>query len=126
MSQSTPQSAEEQDESGGTAPPGESSQSSNGGQGSKTAAKPDGHDGAGHDEAGHDGPEHDPIHDHYPFLAHHFDSPQAQFDAGKLGIWLFLVTEVLFFAGLFCAYTVYRAQHPQVFVYAHYHLDTTW
>jgi len=64
-------------------------------------------------------------HSQYPHLAHHFDSPQQQFDAGKLGIWLFLVQEVLFFAGLFCAYTVYRAQHPEIFVYAHYHLDTT-
>jgi len=31
---------------------------------------------------------------------------------------------VLFFAGLFCAYTVYRSMHPEVFVYAHYFLDT--
>jgi cytochrome c oxidase subunit 3 len=61
---------------------------------------------------------------HYPYLAHHFDTPQQQFDAGKLGIWLFLLTEVLFFAGLFCAYTIYRAMHPEVFVYAHYFLDT--
>jgi cytochrome c oxidase subunit 3 len=60
----------------------------------------------------------------YPYLAHHFDSPQQQFEAGKLGIWLFLLTEVLFFAGLFCAYTVYRAIRPEVFVYAHYFLDT--
>ena len=29
-------------------------------------------------------------HGHYPFLAHHFDTPGQQFDAGKLGIWLFL------------------------------------
>ncbi len=59
-----------------------------------------------------------------PHLAHHFDSYQQQFDAGKLGIWLFLLTEVLFFAGLFCAYTIYRAMRPEVFVYAHYFLDT--
>src|SRR6185369_12286735 len=39
-------------------------------------------------------------------------------------IWLFLLTEVLFFAGLFCAYTVFRSMHPEVFVYAHYFLDT--
>jgi cytochrome c oxidase subunit 3 len=64
-------------------------------------------------------------HSQYPHLAHHFDTPQQQFDAGKLGIWLFLLTEVLFFAGLFCAYTVYRAIRPEVFVYAHYYLDTT-
>ncbi|HET7538338.1 MAG TPA: cytochrome c oxidase subunit 3 family protein [Polyangiaceae bacterium] len=58
-------------------------------------------------------------------LAHHFDTYQQQFDAGKLGIWLFLLTEVLFFSGLFCAYTVYRGMHPEVFVYAHYFLNTT-
>ena len=60
-----------------------------------------------------------------PQLAHHFDTYQQQFDAGKLGIWLFLLTEVLFFSGLFCAYTVYRGMHPEVFVYAHYFLNTT-
>jgi cytochrome c oxidase subunit III len=76
----------------------------------------------GHDDHGHG--HHDPIHAANPHLAHHFDTPQQQFDAGKLGIWLFLLTEVLFFAGLFCAYTVYRAMHPEVFVYAHYFLDT--
>jgi cytochrome c oxidase subunit 3 len=58
-----------------------------------------------------------------PHLAHHFHSPQQQFDAGKLGIWLFLLTEVLFFSGLFCAYAVYRAAHPEIFSYAHYFLD---
>jgi cytochrome c oxidase subunit III len=66
----------------------------------------------------------DHAHGEHPFLAHHFDTPQQQFDAGKLGIWLFLVTEVLFFAGLFCAYTIYRSQNPEVFSYAHYYLDT--
>jgi cytochrome c oxidase subunit 3 len=78
------------------------------------AAHVDGHAA----DAGHHG------HGEYPFLAHHFDTPQQQFDAGKLGIWLFLLTEVLFFAGLFCAYTVYRAMRPEVFVYSHYFLDT--
>ncbi len=58
-----------------------------------------------------------------PHLAHHFHSSQQQFDAGKLGIWLFLLTEVLFFSGLFCAYAVYRAAHPEIFSYAHYFLD---
>jgi len=80
------------------------------------------HDAHAHDGHGHG--DHDPIHAANPHLAHHFDTPQQQFDAGKLGIWLFLLTEVLFFAGLFCAYTVYRAMHPEVFVYAHYFLDT--
>jgi cytochrome c oxidase subunit 3 len=88
-----------------------------------SAPPPAVHDvGHGHDDHGHEA--HDPIHAANPHLAHHFDTPQQQFDAGKLGIWLFLLTEVLFFAGLFCAYTVYRAMHPEVFVYAHYFLDT--
>jgi len=58
-----------------------------------------------------------------PHLAHHFDTSRQQFEAGKLGIWLFLVTELLFFSGLFCAYSVYRAAHPEIFSYAHYFLD---
>lgn len=63
-------------------------------------------------------------HAHSPFLAHHFESSEQQFDSCKLGMWLFLVTEVMFFSGLFCAYAVYRANHPEIFVYAHKFLDT--
>ncbi len=61
-----------------------------------------------------------------PFLAHHFEDEDHQFDAGKLGIWAFLVTEVLFFSGLFCAYAIYRSTHPEVFTYAAQALDTKW
>lgn len=68
------------------------------------------------DGHGHDG------HDH-KFLAHHFDSYQHQFDAAKLGIWLFLITEVLFFSGLFCLYTIYRVNHPEIFKVGHLFLD---
>ncbi|MGL4513794.1 MAG: cytochrome c oxidase subunit 3 [Lacipirellulaceae bacterium] len=64
-------------------------------------------------------------HGHHPFLAHHFEDMEQQFQAGKLGIWLFLAQEVLFFSGLFAAYTVYRYNHPEVFVNAHKHLNTT-
>ena len=53
-------------------------------------------------------------HAHMPFQAHHFDDPEQQFDAGKLGMWIFLVTEVLFFSGMFCAYSVYRSLPPEV------------
>jgi len=62
-------------------------------------------------------------HEHQPHLQHHFETPEQQFDAGKLGIWLFLATEILLFGGLFCAYAIYRASHPEVFVYAHQFLD---
>jgi cytochrome c oxidase subunit 3 len=58
-----------------------------------------------------------------PYQQHHFDTPEQQFDAGKLGIWLFLATEILLFGGLFCAYAIYRATHHEVFVYAHQFLD---
>jgi cytochrome c oxidase subunit III len=62
-------------------------------------------------------------HEHDGNLAHHFDTPKQQFDAGKLGIWLFLTTEILLFSGLFCAYSVYRANHPEVFEFSHRWLD---
>ena len=54
-------------------------------------------------------------HEHPAWLAHHFDDAEQQFDAGKLGMWLFLVTEVLFFSGMFCAYALYRNRNPEVF-----------
>jgi cytochrome c oxidase subunit III len=49
-------------------------------------------------------------------VAHHFDSAAQQYDAAKLGMWIFLMTEILFFGGLFCAYAVFRANHPEIFV----------
>ncbi|MEI7457940.1 MAG: cytochrome c oxidase subunit 3 [Pirellula sp.] len=55
------------------------------------------------------------IHEHPSWLAHHFDDAQQQFDAGKMGMWLFLVTEVLFFSGMFCAYALFRNRDPEVF-----------
>lgn len=60
-----------------------------------------------------------------PHLAHHYDTYQQQFDSGKLGIWLFLAQEILFFSALFVAYSVYRGMHPEMFIWAHYYLDTT-
>ena len=54
-------------------------------------------------------------HSHHRFQAHHFDTAEQQFQAGKLAMWLFLATEVLFFSAMFCAYAVYRSGHPEVF-----------
>ena len=62
-------------------------------------------------------------HEHPPDLAHHFETSEQQFDTGKMGIWVFLVTEVMFFSGLFCIYSVYRSNHPEVFQYANQYLD---
>ena len=58
-------------------------------------------------------------------LQHHFDSMEQQRDAAALGMWVFLVTEILFFGGLFLAYTVYRAQYSRAFAEASRHLDVT-
>ena len=59
-----------------------------------------------------------------PFeVAHHFDSADQQFDAGRMGIWLFLVTEILLFGGMFCAFAVFRSWYFESFVEAHHHLD---
>ncbi|MFT3769858.1 MAG: cytochrome c oxidase subunit 3 family protein [Minicystis sp.] len=56
-------------------------------------------------------------------VAHHFDKADTQFDAGRMGVWLFLVTEILFFGGLFCAFAVFRSWYYDSFVEAHHHLD---
>lgn len=63
---------------------------------------------------------------HSPFQAHHFDTPQQQYDASKLGMWLFLVQEVLFFSGMFVAYAIFRANYPEIFKWGHQFLDTTY
>jgi len=49
-------------------------------------------------------------------LAHQFDDVEQQRDAGTLGMWLFLSTEILFFGGMFAGYTVYRNIHLAGFV----------
>lgn len=55
--------------------------------------------------------------------AHHFESAEAEFEASKQGMWIFLVTEVLMFGGLFVAYGIFRGLYPQVFFEAHKLLD---
>jgi cytochrome c oxidase subunit 3 len=61
-----------------------------------------------------------------PFIQHHYDDAQHQFDSGKLGIWLFLAQEVLFFSALFVAYVLYRVHHPEIYSYAHKYLDVKY
>ncbi len=63
---------------------------------------------------------------HPAHLAHHFDDAEQQYTAGKLGMWVFLGTELLMFGGLFCAYSIYRSNFPEVFAYAHQFLDRKW
>ncbi len=59
----------------------------------------------------------------HPALAHHFHDMEQQHESIKLGVWLFLVTEVLLFGGLFCFYAIYRAWNPEMFTQAHQLLD---
>ncbi|MEX2141496.1 MAG: cytochrome c oxidase subunit 3 family protein [Pirellulales bacterium] len=61
--------------------------------------------------------------DDHPPVAHHFDDWQQQSDACLLGMWVFLVTEVMFFGGLFTAYMIYRASAPETFAVASRHLN---
>jgi cytochrome c oxidase subunit 3 len=62
---------------------------------------------------------------HHPALAHHFDSLAQQTEATTLGMWVFLVTEVLFFGGLFVTYMVYRHSYLEAFAAASRELDVT-
>ncbi len=55
---------------------------------------------------------------HHPALAHHFDSLEQQAEAASLGMWVFLITEILFFGGLFMAYLLYRSWYPDAFAAA--------
>ena len=41
-------------------------------------------------------------------LAEQFDDLEQQHEASSFGMWVFLATEVMFFGGLFTAYTIYR------------------
>jgi cytochrome c oxidase subunit III len=68
----------------------------------------------------------DTAHGEHPwYLAHHFDNIQVQNHAARLGMWLFLGTEVLLFAGLFLGYTVYRWLYHDAFKMGSAHLNLT-
>ena len=56
-------------------------------------------------------------------LQHHFEDLEQQFEASSLGMWAFLVQEILFFGGLFAGYLVYRNLYPEAFVLGSAHLD---
>ena len=56
-------------------------------------------------------------------LAHHFADLHQQKEAASLGMWVFIVQEVLFFGGLFGAYAVYRSQYPDAFAAGSHHLS---
>src|SRR5437868_3280877 len=60
---------------------------------------------------------------HNPELRHHFSDMAQQRSAASLGMWLFLVTEIMFFGGMFCAYLIYRLKYFNDFALASRNLD---
>jgi cytochrome c oxidase subunit III len=62
------------------------------------------------------------VHGH-PALQHHFENMEQQREAGTLGMWIFLVTEIMFFGGMFLAYALYRTFYPAAFASGSNHLD---
>jgi cytochrome c oxidase subunit III len=62
-------------------------------------------------------------HAHHPNLQHHFQTMQQQQEAATLGMWIFLVTEVMFFGGLLMAYLLYRVWYPEAWSEGSLELD---
>ena len=55
-------------------------------------------------------------HEEHPYYhAHHFHSMEQQNASAKLGMWGFLVQELIFFSGLFMAYIAIRFFYPETF-----------
>ncbi|MCA9272960.1 MAG: cytochrome c oxidase subunit 3 family protein [Phycisphaerales bacterium] len=57
---------------------------------------------------------------------HHWRTADDEFDAAKIGIWLFLSTEILLFSGMFCAYTLFRLMYPEAIAAGSSYLDWRW
>ncbi len=72
------------------------------------------------DPHGHGG-DHD--HPSDPHFQHHFTTMEQQSDTTKIGMWLFLATEVLLFGGLFVGFGLMQARFPEQFKEAHEHLQ---
>src|ERR1700678_1083419 len=63
---------------------------------------------------------------HPPYLRHHFESMEQQNETTSFGMWLFLLTEIMFFGGLFTAYLIYRNWYFPAFVAASHTPDIFW
>ena len=70
--------------------------------------------------------EHAAAHQHPPYQRHHFESMGQQVDATSFAMWLFLLTEIMFFGGLFTAYLIYRNWYYPAFVVGSHQLDIMW
>jgi cytochrome c oxidase subunit 3 len=65
------------------------------------------------------------VSEHSAHVAHQFEDATQQYEASTLGMWAFLVTEVMFFGGLFAGFFVYILGHSQAFAEGSRHLDLT-
>src|SRR5258708_7469 len=63
---------------------------------------------------------------HEPGLQHQFEDMGQQEESVSIGMWFFLVQEIMFFGGLFSAYLVYRSKYPMAFAAGSNHLDAFW
>ncbi|MGH9718003.1 MAG: cytochrome c oxidase subunit 3 family protein [Candidatus Acidiferrales bacterium] len=59
-------------------------------------------------------------------FAHQYEDLEQQHDASRMGMWVFLATEIMFFGGLFAAYVVYRSLHPQAFLIGSHLLEVKY
>jgi cytochrome c oxidase subunit III len=71
-------------------------------------------------------PAEQPHHAHHPALQHQFQTMSQQKEAAVLGMWAFLLTEILFFGGLFMAYMLYRTWYHDAFVAASTSITLSW
>jgi cytochrome c oxidase subunit 3 len=68
-----------------------------------------------------------PQHEHHPsYQRHHFETMGQQNDATNFAMWLFLLTEIMFFGGLFTAYLIYRNWYYPAFVAGSHQLNIGW
>jgi cytochrome c oxidase subunit 3 len=65
-------------------------------------------------------------HEHPPYQRHHFETVEQQADAAGFAMWLFLLTEIMFFGGLFTAYLIYRNWYYPAFVAGSHQLNVFW
>src|SRR5687768_1594153 len=63
---------------------------------------------------------------HEPGLQHQYEDMRQQEESVSIGMWMFLVQEIMFFGGLFTAYLVFRSKYPMAFAAGSNHLDAFW
>ncbi len=64
--------------------------------------------------------------EHHPALVHHFDDMEQQKEASTFGMWVFLLTEIMMFGGLFTAYLIYRRKFYLAFVAGSTSISISW